>query len=346
MLAKRLIALFVATVFSVQAQAQWTGSGTATVIIPTDITTTPALVAEAVASFPACGMWHPSGLCFFLSCGWRGCRIVTTPRFSHMRPDLVVSTYHDLDNHPWPEIGLPLGQVALRASSLLYRTMIGDSAGTRSRPNRTDKNEIFRDGDAIGHPGGVFSAPGLICASGVTPFMPYYNSFTDAMVWRNFLPVEMIYPASWLPGLREIGTWPLNTWGGVFPRTGWATQQHGVKGAAVFSQRIADIITNLGQPHVYVPVPTGGTHYRGGSLVWDPPPAMENSITGGLWQLSAPFRGVAACTPFGLNDSVSPVSYGDAHTSSTNSYAFTLWRPYACCRSAGWFLFSIVWGGW
>ena len=345
MLTKRLFTFFVATVFSVQAQAQWTGSGTATVIIPTDITTTPALMAEAVASFPACGMWHSSGLCFFLVCGW-GCHIVTTPRFSHMRPDLVVSTYHDLDNHPWPGIGLPLGHIALRASSLLYRTMIGDSAGTRSRPNRTDKNEIYRDGDAIGHPGGVFSAPGLICSSGVQPFMPYYNSFTDAMVWRNFLPVEMIYPASWLPGLREIGTWPLNTWGGVFPRAGWATQQHGVKGAAVLSQRIADIITNPGQPHVYVPVPTGGMHYRGGSLVWDPPPAIENTVLGGLWQLSAPFRGIAACTPFGLNDSVSPVSYGDAHTSSTNSYAFTLWRPYACCSAHGRFLFAIYWGMW
>ena len=116
MLSKRLFALFVAAVFSVQAQAQWTGSGTATVIIPTDITTTPALMAEAVSSFPACGMWHSSGLCFFLVCGW-GCHIVTKPRFSHMRPDLVVSTYHDLDNHPWPGIGLPLGQIALQGPS-------------------------------------------------------------------------------------------------------------------------------------------------------------------------------------------------------------------------------------
>ena len=342
---KRLFILVVAAVFSVQAHAQFTGTGTATVLVPSDITTTPALMIEAAVSFPACGMWHSSGLCFFLMCGW-GCHIKVSPRFSHMRPDLVVSTYHDLDNHPWPGIGLPLGQMALQSASLLYRTMIGDSAGTRTRPDRTDKNTLFRDGDAIGHPGGLLSAPGLICASSVTPFMPYYSTFTDAMTWRNFLPVDMLNPASWLPGMREIGTFPLNTWGSVFPRTGWATQQHGVKGAAVLSQRIADIITNPGQPRVYVPVPTGGIHTRAGAIVWDPPPAMENSVLGGLWQLSAPFRGAAACTPFGLNDSVSPVSYGDGQTSSTSSYAFTLWRPYGCCKKLGLFLFAIQWGMW
>jgi integrating conjugative element protein (TIGR03756 family) len=342
---QRLLALVVSAVFSVSAQAQFTGTGTATVLVPSDITTTTMLLAEATASFPACGMWHSSGLCFTLVCGF-GCHVHTSARFSHMRPDLVVSTYHDLDNHPWPEVGLPIGHAALLAASLLYRTLIGDSAGTRSRPNRTDKNNIFRDGDAIGHPGGVFSAPGLICQSGVTPFEPYYSSFTDASTWRNFLPTDMLYPASWIPGLREIGTWPLNTWGNVFPRTGWTTQQHGVKGAAVLSQRIADIITNPGQPHLYNPVPTGGVTHRGGDLVWDPPPALENNVLGGLWQLSAPFRGVAACTPFGIDDSLSPVSYGDGHTSSTSSYAFTLWRPYACCHSSGIFLYAIVWGMW
>jgi integrating conjugative element protein (TIGR03756 family) len=342
---RRLLAFVVAAFFAMHADAQVTGSGTATVVVPPDLTDTSALLAEAVASWPTCGLWHPSGICFFLTCSPFGCWITSSPRFSHMRPDLVVSTYHDLDNHPWPLVGLPIGHAALRAASLLYRLMIGDSAGTRFRGKRTDKNERFRDGDAIGHPGGAFSAPGPLCPSGIIPFTPYYSSFADGMAWRNFLPIDLLQPESWIPGLREIGTWPLNTWGNVFPRTGWATQQHDVKVGAVLSQRIADIVTNPGLPRVYTPVPMGINH-RGGMTVFDPPPARENVLIGGQWQLSAPFRGITACTPFGLNDSVSPVSYGDAMTSSTDSYAFTLWRPYACCQTQGMFLYAIVWGMW
>jgi integrating conjugative element protein (TIGR03756 family) len=343
---KRLFALIVALLFYTNAHAQVTGSGTATVTIPTDITTTTALYAEATVSWPACGMWHPSGICFFLFCTPFGCSIKNSNRYSHMRPDLVVSTYHDLDNHPWPQVGLPIGKMALKTASLLYKAMIGDSAGTRSRPKRTDKNTRFRDGDAIGHPGGSFIAPGDICPTGVTAFKPYYSSFTDGMIWRNFLPADMLMPATWVPGLREVGTWPLNTWGGVFPRTGWLTNQHEVKVGAVLSQRIADIITRTGEARIYTDVPTGGMKDRDGETVFDPPPAMENNPLGGTWQLSAPFRGVTACTPFGLNDSVSPASYGDAQTSTTGSYAFSLWRPYACCRTKGVFLYAIVWGLW
>jgi integrating conjugative element protein (TIGR03756 family) len=342
---KRLFALIVAVFFAVHAQAQVTGSGTATAATPIDLTTTTALIAEATASFATCGMWHPSGVCFFLLCTMFGCSIETSARFSHMRPDLVVSTYHDLDNHPWPEVGLPIGHAALAVASVLYTTMIGDSAGSRSREDRTDKNVRFRDGDAIGHPGGLFSG-GMICNSGVQAFEPYYSSFTDGLVWRNFLPVEMLMPESWIPGMREIGTWPLNTWSNVYPRTGWVTQQHDVKVGAVLSQRIADIITRPGQPHLYINVPTGGVQYRGGQLVFDPPPAYENLLVGGTWQESAPFRGDLTCTPFGLNDSVMPISYGDGQTSMTGSYAFTLWRPYACCEAKGMFIGAIIWGLW
>jgi integrating conjugative element protein (TIGR03756 family) len=346
MRSKRLLAFVVATTFYAQAHAQVTGSGTATVVVPPDLTTTQALYAQATASWPACGMWHPSGVCFFLFCTMFGCSIKTSTRYSHMRPDLVVSTYHDLDNHPWPQVGLPIGQVALKASSVLYKAMIGDSAGTRSRAKRTDKNVRFRDGDAIGHPGGAFVAPGDICPSGVQAFMPYYSSFTDGMSWRNFLPTDMLMPATWIPGMREVGNWPLNTWGNVYPRTGWHTQQHEVKVGAVLSQRIADIITRPGEPRVYSQVPTGGMTDRNGETVFDPGPAVENNLLGGTWQLSAPFRGIAACSPFGLNDSASPVSYGDGQTSTTGSYAFTLWRPYACCQTKGMFLWAIVWGMW
>lgn len=348
-LPKRWLVLLSLLCVTVHGSAQVTGSGTATTPAASEKTTTAALVAEAAVSFPACGYWHSSGLCFFLVCGW-GCHIKTSPRVSHFNPDLVVSTFHDLDNHPWVEIGIPIGQAAIHTSSLLYQALIGDSAGSRFKSKRDDKNERFRDGDAIGHPGGfaassLFSSTGMLCSNNTTPFYPYYSSFTDAMMWRNFLPLELVYPQSLIPGLREIGSWPLNTWGNVFPRSGWTTQQHDVKASAVLSQRIADFVTRSGEPHLYNKVDSSGIHSRDGQIVWDPPPAEENSLLGGIWQISAPFRS-PTCNVFGYNDSVSPVSYGDFQTAASGSYSFTLWRPYACCKKKGIFLYAITWGMW
>lgn len=302
-------------------------------------TTTSALVAQAVASYPGCSVWHPSGTCFFLFCTIFGCKIRTSTRFSHFIPDLVVSTFHDDTTHPWPEIGTPLAAATRSAMSSLMSALIGsDSAGTRSRGDRTDQQRRFRDADAIGHPASSLGT----CPSAATSFMPYFQSLADALVWRGFLPAELIYPASMIPGLREVGTWPLSTWGNVHPRTGELVQHHPVKAAAVLSQRVADIVTR-GGPHVALRLSSGGMTTRSGQIVWDPPPAMEGSWMGGLWQMSAP--SMTGCHVFGTPE-VSPVNYGDFQTSSTAGYAYTLWRPYACCRIRGIFLYAITTGLW
>ena len=44
----------------------------------------------------------------------------------------------------------------------------------------------------------------------------------------------------------------MQTWGGVYPRTGWTTQAEEPKAAAINAQRAGDIVTRAGQPHVYV----------------------------------------------------------------------------------------------
>lgn len=329
------------------AQTAVTGSGTAKAATPEETVTTPQLMLQATTSFPTCGQWHVSGICFFLFCSMFGCKIKTSTRYSHMLPDLVVSTYSDLDNHPWQEVGIPIEKATLAASSTLLGALIGDGSGNLSEKKRRDKNVKYRDADAIGHPGGTFSG-GPICPSAATAFQPYYSSFSDAMSWRNYLPVDMLRPESWVPGLREIGAWPLNTWGNVYPRAGWLVQQHDVKTGAVLSQRIADVVTHPGEPRIYTYLHSGGIVQRHGQTVFDPPPAYENNMLGGMWQMSAPFQGAlsTACHVFGMNDSATPTAYGDFATSKTQSYAYTLWRPYACCKTRGMYLYSIIWGRW
>lgn len=348
---RTLLALLIAVAHALSvspATAQTTGSGTATAITPTETTDIPTLMAQASVSFPACGMWHPSGICFFLRCSIFECHIETSSRYSMMLPDLVISSYHDLDNHPYPMVGGLIQQLNLRTMSLLYRTMIGDSAGTRSNTKRrTEKDAKFRDADAVGHPGGFYTAS-YVCERAASSGMSYYSSFADAPAWRDFLPVDLLRLESWIPGMREIGNWPLNTWGNVLPRTGWHTHPHDVKVAATLSQRIADIVTHAGEPRTYTYLSSGAVVQRNGQTVMDPPPALENNLLGGQWQMSAPFVGKPpeVCHVFGMDDSMSPVGYGDFQTSKVESYAYTLWRPYACCDTEGAYLYSIVWGMW
>ena len=248
-------------------------------------------------------------------------------------------TFHDDTLHPWLDAGRALARSLRSAATGLVGLPI-DSAGTRTRDDRRDRARMFRDADVIGHPANLLSLPGvggtvpMVCPTAVRPLQPYFSSYLDALAWRSMLPVEWFYPASCVPGMREIGAWPANSWGAVYPRDGNVTQQHPVKAAAVLAQRAGDITTRTGQPHVYLPLPTGGRRMVGNSMVWLPPPLMERDASTGKWQMLAPLA-QRSCEVFGANDSVLPVSWGDGRTSGSGGYAFNLWRPYSCCSRAG-----------
>jgi len=219
-----------------------------------------------------------------------------------------------------------------------------DSAGNRTEgtSERDHKNLVYRETDAIGHPlsslTGIVAGTGLLCPSETTSFFPYFQSGLDALSWRQEIP-EIFYPASLIPGLRELGTWPLQTWGGVYPRTGWTTQSEEPKAAALNAQRAGDIVTRTGQPHVYVPV-TGSS---GSMKVWSPGPLMEKDLSTGTWQMLLPLS-ESSCNVFGTNDLASLTGWGGGRVDSEGDYVWNLWRPYKCCERRGqWFLFDIDW---
>lgn len=303
------------------------------------VTTTAQIVANTTAAAPSCAAWRVSGTCFWLRCSLRGCSVRTSIRVTHHNPDAVVSTFHDAATHPWADWGVPLARTTGSTAGGLLGLPL-DAAGTRTRDDQRDRAKHYRDADVIGHPSALLSllggikGVGVLCPSGVRPFQPYFHSSTDALVWRSLLPIELLHPAALVPGLREVGNWPLNTWGAVYPRDGNVTQQHPAKAAAVLSQRAGDIVTRLIQPHVYLPLPTGGRSMVGAAMVWQPPPLKERDETTGKWQMLAPVA-QSGCEVFGANDSVLPLSWGDGRTSVTGGYAFNLWRPYSCCVRAG-----------
>jgi len=300
----------------------------------------------ALATF-ACMQWTPIGLCFWLDCSFLACTVQSSLKIGHYNPDLVVSSYNELGGNPWQEIRQTLGLAQKTAASGLLGALLPvpiESAGNRTEGsvnNRDHKNLLFRETDAIGHPQTFLSGlvPGIICDSQTEPFVPYFQSGIDALSWRQEIP-EIFYPASFIPGLRELGNWPLQTWGGVFPRTGWTTQAEEPKAAALTAQRAGDIVTRTGQPHVYFPVTELASVNQ---QVWPPGPLIETDHRTGTWQMLLP-KTESSCKVFGINDLQSIAGWGGGRVDEAGDYVWNLWRPYKCCQRSGQsFLFDIDW---
>lgn len=320
---KQLAALPVVLLLSVSA-------GAAT------IHTADILAKTAEATF-ACAQWRAVGLCFWLDCSVLGCRVETSLKIGHYNPDLVVSSYNTLGDNPWREMQPVLGAIQQSAAGSVLGSLIDvvmDSSGNRTEGSRRrdHKNLIYRETDAIGHPAldTVLAAlpPPFRCASEAKSFVPYFQSAIDALSWRTGLP-ESLFPASLIPGQREIGNWPLATWGSVYPRSGWAIQPEEPKAAAITAQRAGDIVTRLLQPHVYLPLSVLEPSTEG---LWAPGPLIENDPSTGTWQMLAPVTDTE-CQLFGIEEPL--ISWANGRVDPEGDYVWNLWRPYQCCASAG-----------
>lgn len=170
-----------------------------------------------------------------------------------------------------------------------------------------------------------------LCPGGSGMLSIQYDSDLDALFWRGKVPLELLYPGSWVPGVGEVGHGLVNTWGGTYPRTGELVQSHPVKSSAVLAQRVASIIRQEAQPHIYKKLYAKGeskyVYFKRG----DEP----------RWQAVHPVAS-SDCITFGDNDSLSVGSYGDAKTSDNEGYIWNLWQRYECCeRKTPIFLFAV-----
>ena len=293
-------------------------------------------IIASAASF-SCIDYRLTGICLWLRCSSNGCDVETSPKIGHHNPDLVVSAHNGAGNNPWAEANSITGSVSTSAVG----SLIGSSAKIEAGSNRAStgadlKTLKFKGSDAIGHPLTSVSMP-LSCPSQATPFNPYFISGTDAIAWRLGVP-ESVYPEALIPGKREIGNYPANTWGSVYPRTGFISQSSDAKSAAVIAQRVGDIVTRTGQPHVYQSL-SGRPSYNG--RIWPPRGLKENTDKEGKWQMLTPVQS-NTCTVFGDNDTTTLTGWDGGKQADTANYAWTLWRPYECCEREGQtFLYSI-----
>lgn len=286
---------------------------------------TASLLASAAS--PDCLSWRISGICYWLFCTPFGCTVRTSVKVTHYIPEAVISAYMNSGENPWTEMAV-VSSAAGGAESSLLGSAIGVIAGGGRQemkvPAQRKQNLHFYYADAYGHPaaqlvGGM--VPGYSCDSAATPYVPYFSSSLDALVWRTGVP-ESLYPEALIPGQRELGSTTSGTmWGNIYPRSGFVTQTDSYKSAAVVVQRVADIITRQGQLHVYNPLvgnPSPG--------YWPPEPVTENTGTKNhKWQRLSPQ----------LSQSCAVFPDTNGQIVEKGNYAWSLWQPYSCCKRRG-----------
>lgn len=260
-----------------------------------------------------CFRFQYVGICYWLLCTPYGCSLKTSQKYGHYNPDLVVRVTNGSSAH---------GGIAPGSPASPHQTT--------GHGQRKD-NLAYKDANANGHP----LAGRLYCPSAAS-VQPYFQSDADTVAWRWSIP-EVVYPQSLVPGLREIGSWPLNTWGAVYPRAGWITQTEDPKTAAVIAQRVGDIVTRNAQPHAYLELKSGGTFIENKKLTWRPPdPLTEGDSKTGDWEMLEPKASSSKCESFGQNDTASSIGgWSSGKASKSGDYSWTLWRPYSCCDVKG-----------
>ena len=176
------------------------------------------------------------------------------------------------------------------------------------------------------------SMSGLICPGSATLFGIDYNSDLDGMFWRDTVPLEDLYPATWIPGLSGGDVtqegFLTNTWGSIYPRSNQLVQDDPVKASAVIASRVNSIITQAAQPHIYHRLSGQGSY------------KYFKTATNPKWQMLYP-SAMGSCINFGKNDSLSASSFGDGKITSNNGYVWNLWHTWECCHKHGSYLFSV-----
>lgn len=260
-------------------------------------------IEQAQAETFMCLNMKVVGVCLWLVCSLLECHVEESAKIGHFNPDVDVRV-----SNP---VGVERAEDPIRSDT----------------HNRNHNNLLSHDAMATGNP----LAGMLYCPSQAKPLLPYFISELDQPAWRWGI-FDALSPYSWIPGLREIGNWPLNSWQNLYPRTGWTTQSSPPKSAATIAQRVGDIITRLAQMHIYIPL-TGDAD-NGSKVVWEPDGLLENTQNQGYWQLVYP-RFETNCQVFGENDTLKLVDWGGGKVSANGNYAYTLWRPYQCCEVQG-----------
>ncbi|MCK4870241.1 MAG: TIGR03756 family integrating conjugative element protein [Gammaproteobacteria bacterium] len=292
------------------------------------------VVQDTLSATTSCIHYKVVGACFWFD-WWDG--FSSTLKVDHYMPDTVVSVYNHNGSDPWWYANKIIDPAAHKAGQMEVRAEDGNEMKDSNEQSTSvrDTNDYFKEVDIIGNPAiTLLDHLFLLIPSTANPFVPYYSSMLDAIAWRSPL-AEMFYPQSLIPGVDDVGSFPLNVWGNVYPRTGFINQLVDGKAAAVIAERSADIMTKSTQPHIYHKLTSDcGSHCMAYK-------AKENSKNI-LWQMIYP-KNEKKCVVFGANSSRNSKPWeSDATKKGKGNYAWVMWRHYhGCIQGDGHYVGSI-----
>ena len=297
------------------------------------------LIKDVMSALPKCLHYKIVGRCFWLECDGYYCHINSTWKLDHYLPDAVVTVYRQKGTNPWLYANTILDPTAYIAGQKIIQAKYGvDMGGGNVSVNSLrDIDNHFKEVDVIGNPAAaVLKSGSLFLPVQTAPYMPYFSSMLDAYTWRSGF-LEMLYPASLIPGMHEVGKFPFNDWGNVFPRTGFLDQPSDAKNAAVIAQRAADIVTKSDQPHIYQEL----SHSCGEQCVIKD--TKENNADTQFQMIYPSVEN--KCVVFGKNDTASPNPWhGQDAAKGNGNYAWLMWRHYhGCVQGVGKYLYSVDW---
>jgi len=248
-----------------------------------------------------CTQFRVVGVCIWIVCTSFGCDITVTVKYGHFNPDVIVRVTNEQG----------VGRV--------------EDQTRQDTGNRNHNNLIYQDSKAYGHP----LTGQIYCPSNTSAGSQYYQSSVDKTAWR-YGGLDALTTEALVPGKMEVGVWPNNTWGALYPRTGWTTQHSEPKSAAVVAHRVGDFITRNSEPHVYSSILGRPVFVADSKLTWSPSSLILNSNEEGWWQPTTPK--IEGCLLFGVDDSTDKTGWGGGRVSKNGKYRHALWRPYTCCE--------------
>lgn len=116
--------------------------------------TTVQILQSTVNAIPSCTEYTVTGVCVYLQCKILppSCWLNFSLRVNHYVPEVIVSTYHDVYQHPWMDVGTVLAVGSHSIGQILLGGL--DSAGSGSQRKST---YTYKDADAVGNPVGMFA---------------------------------------------------------------------------------------------------------------------------------------------------------------------------------------------
>lgn len=307
---------------------------------------TSQIISRTSAAYLNCADYSIVGVCFWLKCGWSGCKIRESVMVRHYVPDIVVQTYRDAEDPPWTETRALMTAAQSDHDGSLIATILstmgsglnelGGGGGTENKA-ASHSNMTFTLTDSWGHPmlamTSILSQFGYVCSPRLTAMYPYYISNLDIVAWRFGIP-EMFYPQSISPVGWELGSLTYN-WGPYYPRIGHVNNHDVLKESGLIAFRSVHFISRRNEPHVYRTIAQSNS--RG---FWAPGSLTETS---GKWQQIEP-RAESSCHYLPMSMGISPSDGKGGYRANDAGHVWNFWRQYRCCQRRGSWIGSIYWG--